>query len=329
MNLENTKQNTNPKVNTEKKLRNVSCVNCGNRGHVVKECPGPITSYGIIAFKVINSYYQEKYDKNLYLSNITNNVNVNNNNDYPKIKFLMIQRKDTMGYIDLIRGKYTEDNKKELIPIYIDEMTLEEKNNLLTMTFEEIWYNLWCNHNSRLYKNEFVYAKSKYALLDIPGLITASNTSYTFQEFSFPKGRRNMHELNRDCAEREFYEETRYTNYSYEFIKNYPTITEEFMGTNNVQYRHVYYLVKMKDNIPKPNVDKTNILQIGEVRNIGWFTYSECISLIRPYDTEKKNIIKQVYYDLLKLDNNYETTNRIYIKKPYKQIRNIIKSKSI
>lgn len=101
------------------------------------------------------------------------------------------------------------------------------------------------------------------------------------------------------------------------------------MGTNNVQYRHVYYLVKMKDNIPKPNVDKTNILQIGEVRNIGWFTYSECISLIRPYDTEKKNIIKQVYYDLLKLDNNYETTNRIYIKKPYKQIRNIIKSKSI
>jgi 8-oxo-dGTP pyrophosphatase MutT (NUDIX family) len=307
------------------KRKPVSCVNCGQRGHVVKECKGPITSYGIIAFKIINSSYQEKYDKNEYLTNITKGII--SDYSYPKIKFLMIQRKDTMGYIDLVRGKYNEYNKDMLIKTYIDEMTSEEKHNLLYNSFEDIWYNLWCNHNSKLYKNEFYAAKEKFNLLNIKELISKSNTNYSFQEFSFPKGRRNMQELSRDCAEREFYEETRYTNYSYEFIKNYPTITEEFIGTNGIKYKHIYYLVKMKDNIPKPNVDKNNLLQIGEVRNIGWFSYSECISLIRPYDTEKKNIIKQVYFDILKMNGEYPTTTRLYIKKPNRI--HLIKSKSI
>ena len=72
---------------------------------------------------------------------------------YPKTKFLMIQRKDTMGFTDFVRGKYPEEYSKTL-PIFLNEMTIKEKNNLLTKSFDEIWGDLWVNHDSKCFKNE-------------------------------------------------------------------------------------------------------------------------------------------------------------------------------
>jgi hypothetical protein len=54
------------------------CNNCGKNGHAFHQCKYPITSIGIIPFK-------------------------KDNND---IKYLMIRRKDTLGYVDFMRGKY-------------------------------------------------------------------------------------------------------------------------------------------------------------------------------------------------------------------------------
>ena len=39
-------------VPVKSKYKNIYCVNCGEKGHVVKDCFGPITSFGIIAFKI-------------------------------------------------------------------------------------------------------------------------------------------------------------------------------------------------------------------------------------------------------------------------------------
>lgn len=121
-----------------------------------------------------------------------------------------------------------------------------------------------------------------------------------------------MKETNIACAEREFYEETGYTKLHYDFIKNYPTINEEFVGTNGIRYRHIYYLVKMKDDVPIPKVDYNNILQIGEVQNIGWFSYDECMNLIRPYDIAKKNVIRKVYYDIVEMNENFICSHFYY-----------------
>lgn len=296
---------------SKSKYKNVSCVNCGERGHVVKDCIGPITSFGIIAFKIINSAKEEKYDTNEQLINILKECCESEPSIYPKIKFLMIQRKDTMGYIDLVRGKYPDNNSKEsndLIHTYINEMTADEKNNLLTMSFTEIWSKLWVNHDSKYFKNEYTSSKLKYEKLNIKHLIEQSTTTYKFQEFSFPKGRRNMKEHNIACAEREFCEETGYTKAHYEFIRNYPVICEEFVGTNGIQYRHIYYLVKMRSFIPIPKVDLKNYAQSGEVKTLGWFSFNECMNLIRPYDDAKKKVITQVYTDL-KTDSKYICTN--------------------
>lgn len=306
--------------NDKRKYKNIYCVNCGEKGHVVKECGNPITSFGILAFKVVKNENEEIHDKNEKIQQILNEVEdesklyvvPNVKETYPKIKFLMIQRKDTMGYIDFIRGKYTDTNKDKMLETFLSEMTFDEKKNLLTKDFDTLWEELWVQKSSNTYKNEYLGAKQKFGLLDIKSLVQSSFTKYKYTEFSFPKGRRNMRESNISAAEREFYEETGYDKSTYEFIKNYSTVQEEFIGTNGIKYRHIYYLVKMRDNPPPPNIDFTNKIQAGEVQNIAWLTYKECMSLIRPYDVAKKNVIKNVYSDLIEMNNNYVCSNFYY-----------------
>ena len=318
-------------VPVKSKYRNIYCVNCGEKGHVVKDCFGPITSFGIIAFKMVRDKQEEMYDKNIKLQEILNNVLTEkeksyltdgepiSSSRYPKTKFLMIQRKDTMGYTDFVRGKYPDDKLgiESVLPIFLNEMTHQEKNNLLTKNFNEIWKSLWVNHDSKCFKNEYDYAYKKFQRLNIPDLIKRSDSSFGFQEFGFPKGRRNMKETNIACAEREFFEETGYDKSCYDFIKNYSTIHEEFTGTNNVRYRHIYYLVKIKDDVPPPRVDYKNKIQTGEVQNIGWLEYDECMAVIRPYDIAKKNVIKKVYNDLLEMKDDYICSRFYYSNKKH------------
>lgn len=306
-------------VPIKSKYRNIYCVNCGEKGHVVKDCFGPITSFGIIAFKMVRNKQEEMYDKNIRLQEILNNVLPEKEKSYPKTKFLMIQRKDTMGYTDFVRGKYPDDKLgiESVLPIFLNEMTHQEKHNLLTKDFNDIWKSLWVNHDSKCFKNEYDYAYKKFQRLNIPELIKRSDASFGFQEFGFPKGRRNMKETNIACAEREFYEETGYDKSCYDFIKNYSTIHEEFTGTNNVRYRHIYYLVKMKDDVPPPRIDYKNKIQTGEVQNIGWLEYDECMAVIRPYDIAKKNVIKKVYNDLLEMKDDYICSKFYYSNKKH------------
>ena len=94
----------NGKFTDYRKKQNIYCVNCGEKGHIVKECFAPITSYGIISFKINKNEDDDKYDKNEKLNSILRSEFIcDKKEEYPKIKFLMIQRKDTIGYIDFIR----------------------------------------------------------------------------------------------------------------------------------------------------------------------------------------------------------------------------------
>ena len=82
------------------------CNNCGKTGHSYNQCSKPITSNGIIAFTKIGN----------------------------NIKYLLICRKDTLGYVEFLRGKYPLYNK-DYIQNIINEMTVQEKANLLTKDF--------------------------------------------------------------------------------------------------------------------------------------------------------------------------------------------------
>jgi ADP-ribose pyrophosphatase YjhB (NUDIX family) len=109
-------------VKYEKKKYFDVCNNCGKQGHTFKQCKNPITSFGVIVFR-INPLQQREY--------------------------LMIRRKDTLGYIDFMRGKYSASNQKYIFNM-IEQMTIQEKYKLKKYTFDELWHDLWIEEHSLL-----------------------------------------------------------------------------------------------------------------------------------------------------------------------------------
>ena len=225
------------------------CGNCGKQGHIYRRCTEPIISLGIIAFK-----YTDIEKKNL--------------------KFLMIQRRDTLGFVEFMRGKYNLDNISYLYNIY-EIMTHGERLRIVNNDFETLWNTLWMNKNNRQYHNNI-------------------KCTYESPEWGFPKGRRNLHEKDIDCAMREFQEESGLTETDYQIINN--NILEEiFLGTNNIRYKHIYYLAECNKLENELLVDKNNFIQVSEVSNIRWFNFQEALDNIRPYNQEKKDILKKAY----------------------------------
>lgn len=257
------------------------CNNCGKIGHLFHQCKNPITSIGIIIF---------------------------NNDDKDNIKYLMLRRKDSLGYVDFMRGKYPLLNKKYLLNI-INEMTNDEKKKLKNYDFDILWNNLWGDYLANQYKNEEKTSKEKFYLLkngiknknenfiySLNTLIDESNKNWHEPEWGFAKGRRNYQENDLNCALREFEEETGINKNKIILIKNLLPIEEIFTGSNFKSYKHKYYLAYMEKN-----EDMMFNFQKSEVSKIHWFTIDECIKNIRNYNLEKINIIKNVNYIL----NNY------------------------
>lgn len=254
------------------------CNNCGKSGHVYNNCKIPITSYGVISFKK---------EKNMY-------------------KFLMICRKDSLGYIDFIRGKYPLYNKN-YIQNLVDEMTNEEKNNIKNHDFDYLWKKLWCTESGIQYRIEEKSSRNKFDQIkrgiqlndnekyDINSIIDNSTTEWVTPEWGFPKGRRNYGEKDIQTGIREWTEETGYPSKSLNVVTNVLPYDEYFVGSNLKSYKHKYFLAYIKNEFSNDNYQKS------EVSQLKWFTVEECLNHIRPYNLERIEIIKKINNIL----NNY------------------------
>ena len=109
------------------------CINCGKTGHYNYQCKLPIISIGIIPFTLDNGKY----------------------------KYLIIKRKDSLGYVDFMRGKYSLDNITGIMGM-LNEMTVTERNNLLTKSFDEMWCKLWNTPIGSKYRGEENTAKDRF-----------------------------------------------------------------------------------------------------------------------------------------------------------------------
>jgi ADP-ribose pyrophosphatase YjhB (NUDIX family) len=269
------------------------CNNCGKSGHIYSNCSVPITSIGVIAFR--NSSEYEKIKEENKKGECECECKPEN-----KYEYLMIQRTDSFGYVEFIRGKYSLYNCQYIKNI-IDEMTVYEKNNILTKPFNELWSLLWGEYSGIQYRGEEQVSKNKFVQLkngiemssgvkyNLETLVSSSTTKWETAEWGFPKGRRNHQEKDLDCGFREFEEETGYDKFSLKQIHNVIPYEEIFIGSNIKSYKNKYYLSYMsRDTIQK------NEYQTSEVKNMKWLSYKECMDIIRPYNVEKKNIITSV-----------------------------------
>lgn len=254
--------------------KKIYCGNCGGEGHTYRRCLSPIMSLGIILYKIEGG----------------------------NIKYLLIQRKDTLGFVEFMRGKYNLENLdyiKEIFKI----MTIEEREKIIRYEFDHLWNELWMNLNNKKFHNEYSSSKEKfnklrngiklqneeYNLTKINDLVPKI---YTETEWGFPKGRRNLRESDINCAKREFEEESGYNSQNYQIIDETLKFEEIFSGTNNIRYQHTYFLAKSLKDINLV-IDKTNYNQYTEIKKIKWFTLSEGTNAIRDYNQEKKLILNK------------------------------------
>ncbi len=235
------------------------CNNCGIYGHLFYKCKKPIMSFGIIS--------------------------VRRNKCTKKMEYLMIRRKDSLGYVDFLRGKYNPYNDFHLCNI-IQEMSNEEIQNILHCNYQTLWNRLW-NKNDEKYDRKimekFNYVKQYKLHLFRP-------TKWTEPEWGFPKGRRNAKENDYDCAIREFEEETGYSRSYLTMIKNLGFFEETFTGSNLKSYRHKYYLCLANYQ----HTINEDLFQKSEIGDLKWLTFEECMSYIRDYNYEKKQMLTKI-----------------------------------
>lgn len=292
----------------DSKRKKIYCGNCGKYGHLYKKCSEPITSVGIINIKIDGYNIIDKIDRSNININKYNNMNsLLHFHEYAdKIKFLMIQRKNTVEYIEFIRGKY-ELNDYEYIIFLFQHMMYNEIELIKNNDFDYLWKDLWkYSASNKNYEYEYNQSLNKFNLLkndkkfNINFLVNNIEPLYKHPEWGFPKGRRNLHEKNIDCAKREFIEETGLNNDDYNLIDNIIPINEVFNGTNGILYKHIYY-IGFNNNMNNPIIDPLNELQNEEIGDIGWFNYYDIIKMLRPYHKERIKIIIDIILFLINI----------------------------
>jgi 8-oxo-dGTP pyrophosphatase MutT (NUDIX family) len=250
------------------------CRNCGINGHLYKDCLHPIMSFGIICYKIENG----------------------------EIKYIMIQRKDSLSFMEFVRGKYNQSDFNYIKQL-IDYMTENEKIMILENTFDNIWNYTWCQtlqHNFK-HTKEYIESKSKFEYvinnINFKNLLKSNKIkcNYLEQEWGFPKGRKKIRESDVDCAVREFCEETQLFKDDIQIIKDINPFQEIFFGTNNILYKHVYYIAKNVKEKSKIFVDNNCLEQVREVRDVKWLSYNEVLSHIKYHNTERIEIFMKVH----------------------------------
>lgn len=263
----------------------VYCLNCCMSNHVYRNCNSPKVSLGLIC-------YQLHYDEN------TNSV---------QPLFLMVQRKDSLSYVEFIRGKYDIQNRQYLIKLF-SHMTEDERTRIRNNSFEFLWKSMWCKTDDETNKNftkEYNDAHEKFAMLqkgyylktddkmtliNINTLLDSTLAEFSETEWGFPKGRRNINEDDLSCAVREFKEETGIHPKCIRLCQDIKPLEEVFSGTNKVRYKHIYYVAKY---FPLESNGPSHPTSAREIRSTGWFTYNDVIEKIRPYNVERKELVKR------------------------------------
>jgi 8-oxo-dGTP pyrophosphatase MutT (NUDIX family) len=218
----------------------------------------------------------------------------------------MIQRKDSLGFMDIMRGKY-KVNEPEYIKKQLKGMTEGERQKLKSMEFEEIWHELWGSdtESTQRYVHDRVNSRVKLAELragiklpngeqySLDDLLRQEPALYTTPEWGFPKGRRDPYESDIHCAFRELEEETSITEQELFKVINIQPFIEQFYGSNNIHYRHTYYIAQYCGE-RDISYNKLNSEMTREIGNLAWKNLDEAILLLRPENLEKRNILLQL-----------------------------------
>jgi 8-oxo-dGTP pyrophosphatase MutT (NUDIX family) len=218
-----------------------------------------------------------------------NNEDINSRDKYN----LLCKGISIYSSVDCLESSTTQQfNSSNLSPKY-NKKTLVKSNELIKNTSILEQYNLKeLVHNCLSQKGDDSTNLVNKMLIDgnDSNIFLFPKEGWDEPEWGFPKGRREYKEFDLNCALRELQEETGIDVNLLHQIKNIFPFEENFMGSNYKTYKHKYYLMFMNYT---DSINET-VFQKSEVSSISWKTIDECLNIIRPYNFEKKDLIKNV-----------------------------------
>ena len=230
-------------------------------------------------------------------------------------KVLLVQRRNTIGLIEFIRGKYDVENPNYIIKLF-NMMTFDEKRILREYDSFDMLRTVIGLKKEFHHHGEYNNSKHKYNTLrddprgnQIHSLLDKSYTKWSSPEWGAPKGRRNNKEYDIECAIREFVEETGVKYKNINVYRNIKPLEEIYKGINGVIYKHTYFIADIKDT----NESHENITYIekggylnSEISNVKCFNLTECQKIIRPYYLSKLNVIKKGFQIIHCMNSYFE-----------------------
>lgn len=281
--------------NNNNDIDSIRCTNCGGIGHISKRCNFPLISCGVICYRLV--------------SDVTTTTTSDDDNK-PCFEYLMVQRKDSLCYVEFIRGKYNLSDKRYIM-LLISSMTDEERERIVENDFDYLWKSLWQTNELRSFLREYNESHEKFYMLkngiylqDTNNMLYLFNFKYIIkhtasllyeQEWGFPKGRRNLNETDYECAMREFYEETGIKKSNLISIPSFKPVEEIFSGSNNVRYKHIYYISQINPEVSHNfSFNPNNKEQVTEIKDMQWFNYDQVLKHINSTNVERRELFKRV-----------------------------------
>ena len=197
-------------------------------------------------------------------------------------EFLLVQRKDSLAFVEFVRGKYVPEHTSYVMQL-VSGMTRDEQTLLATEPFDVLWKRVWGSrmpHSARCSVEHAASRRAYETLLetwggDLTQVVERAGTALSEREFGFPKGRKCGGETDIACAVREFHEETGVDPSCIHVYCLRPQ-EEVFEGGNGILYRHVYYLARIVDMRGAPSrTPRAGTLQAQEVSCVKWASFPE------------------------------------------------------
>lgn len=229
--------------------------------------------------------------------------------------YLLIKRKESLSYIDLIHGNYRESQ----LYFMLQELSIPERERLLSHDFSQLWFDLHLKapegdgyeYGRETFLRIFPYLQALFE--EVPPIDPLGRNLWLF-----PKGRVNWKETESaqmspsqpllvpespiECALREFKEETNgidLTLMKAELVFPGPVI-ERYLGTNSKNYQTDYFVYQTEGALPDiqqfERVDTgIRMVSTGEVDEIKWVPYDELDLYLRP---ERVDLIRFIEENL-------------------------------
>ena len=201
-------------------------------------------------------------------------------------EMLLICKRFTYAFHSFVQGAYNANKQDEMLALF-NGMTNDEKFDILSLKFLQLWYRVWLDnvHQSAAFynaKNKFERTFLADGGIKLRKLIQESKQSTRVWEI--PKGRKKMKsETDIHCAVREFTEETGLHKDQYTLLAGF-SIVDTYID-DGIKYVNTYYAAIVPRNVTiNPAISFERPGQICEVLDVRWLSLNH----IRLMDTSKR-----------------------------------------